>query len=117
MRRRKRTLPACLTVALCTAAVTSCVHAPPLTAAQRAIRIEQADPAVIARLKDDCTPVGAVEFVPDADAARRRADEQQAQVVLKVMWINGDKGFNAQFWQCPAAHAELRRDPSTRSEG
>jgi hypothetical protein len=97
--------------------VPACVQAPPLTAEQSAIRVEEANPDVIARLKKDCTPVGNVEFVPDADAARRRADEQQAQVVLKVLWLNGDKSFNAQFWQCPSARAERERGEATRTEG
>jgi hypothetical protein len=117
MSRRQRALPALLTAALWTVTVASCVHAPQLTAQQRAIPIEEANPGVIARLKKDCTPVGNVEFVPDADAARRRADEQQAQMVLKVLWLNGDKSFNAQFWQCPSARAERERGESTRTEG
>ena len=113
----QRVLPAFLSVVLWTATVPSCVHAPALTAEQRSIRIEEANPAVIARLKKDCTPVGNVEFMPNADAARRRADEQEAQAVLKVLWVNGDEGFNAQFWRCPTARAGLQRGDSARSEG
>jgi hypothetical protein len=113
----QRVLPAFLTVVLGTATLPSCLHAPALTAEQRNIPIEEANPAVIARLKKDCTPLGNVEFVPDADVARRRADEQGAQLVLKVLWVNGDEGFNAQFWRCPSARAGLQRGDSARSEG
>jgi len=97
-----------------------CARPRPLTARERDVSFVGGDRLETARLNEDCLPVGTVRHVDSSDDARRRAGEQRAQVVqnlqhhaaLQVIThvdtgettsTETDAGFDARFWQCPAA--------------